>query len=485
MSSDSLIHIVRQYLASRYILVDEEWLNDCIEHFSTNSNTNETEIKRLVEEQWFLNDLKIVCPGTLPANLKNQHKYILQGNFVVQINSVIDIGTPAYQQYLKLKKVNMENVEATTNVEEKIPNHRMLMLQLTDGVQDISAIEYKPMRNLSCDIKPGFKILLKGPVVCRRGMLLLTENTVELLGGEVEELFESNSLASILHTKLGVNTHPEYSATNQTRISNIITAYPEVLSINNHTSERITELPENGTHQTTNFSDDEIDIDQLEALEPQLIDNCGKRSLNSHDLNPDKKLKTGNVNRVEDYPEDDDDLIFEDTDYMREIDAQIDAKENSLPTPPNTGPIQVSSEPFIYIKQILDMNENQKAGKVFKVKAQVMTLLSKLSVSKNEWILKCTIADGTGCLDVDFTSNALSKLVGFTPQHLFEMRKQLKTKTELEEKLKTALKNAKDELQVMYCLIEITMFDTPKITNYMPYEFMHVEQLQRRLPAGL
>lgn len=38
----------------------------------------------------------------------------------------------------------------------------MIKLYLTDGVQEISGIEYKPMRNLSCDITPGCKVLIKG-----------------------------------------------------------------------------------------------------------------------------------------------------------------------------------------------------------------------------------------------------------------------------------------------------------------------------------
>lgn len=33
-------------------------------------------------------------------------------------------GTPAYQQYLKLQKVNTENIDATTKFDEKVPNHR-------------------------------------------------------------------------------------------------------------------------------------------------------------------------------------------------------------------------------------------------------------------------------------------------------------------------------------------------------------------------
>lgn len=43
---------------------------------------------------------------------------------------------------------------------------------------------------------------------CRRGMLLLTEGTVELLGGEVQEAAITNSLASQLSSKLGLSITP-------------------------------------------------------------------------------------------------------------------------------------------------------------------------------------------------------------------------------------------------------------------------------------
>lgn len=43
-----------------------------------------------------------------------------------------------------------------------------------------------------------------GPVECRRGILLLKESSVELLGGEVQEIIEANSLAGILSSKLNL-----------------------------------------------------------------------------------------------------------------------------------------------------------------------------------------------------------------------------------------------------------------------------------------
>lgn len=43
-----------------------------------------------------------------------------------------------------------------------------------------------------------------------------------------------------------------------------------------------------------------------------------------------------------------------------------------------------------------------------------------------------------------------------------------------------ALQKAKDSLQVLYCIIELTILEVPKITNLIPFDASHIEQLNRR-----
>lgn len=187
----------------------------------------------------------------------------------------------------------------------------------------------------------------------------------------------------------------------------------------------------------TTFAEDDIDIDQLAEIEAQFTDNSAKRQLDTAERNPGKKLKMDSMvttNRVDDYPDENDIFMEEDEDYLRLMEEKFDA-ENSKPTfTANKGPITVSSEPYVYIKQINDMKESDRIGKVFKVKGQIMKLLSKLSVGKDAWSLRCTIVDGTGCIDVDFTSDVLSKLVGFTPQEMHDIKKRMSTEPAMKEK---------------------------------------------------
>ncbi|XP_013140846.1 PREDICTED: recQ-mediated genome instability protein 1-like isoform X2 [Papilio polytes] len=452
-----------------------------------NAEYRENEVQTLAKEQWLLNDLKDICPGSLPQNLRNQHKISITGRFVLQINACVDIGTPAYQQYLKLQKVNTENIEATTNNDEKIPSHRMIKLYLTDGVQEVSGIEYRPMRNLSCDITPGCKLLLKGPVICRRGVMLLTEANVELLGGEVQELADENSLVQLLASKLGLPaTIPQENTTNNTiqrttnssaQTFNDDRQYEPTFGQTSDQRNRTEPIDE----EAFGTFDDDIDVDQLAAIEAQILDNPNKRISDENYSRPDKKAKINEntVNCVDDYP-DDEDIMFEDEDYIRDMEAQFDAHDIELNAHINKDPKPVSVEPFVYIKQINELSESEREGKVFKVKGQIIKLLSKLFVSKEGWSLKCAIVDGTGSLDVDFTSDVLSKLVGLTPVEMNQIKKEIATKPELKKQTIVALENAKKSLQVLYCIIELTMSGGPKITRLIPFDNSHVEKLKER-----
>lgn len=183
---------------------------------------------------------------------------------------------------------------------------------------------------------------------------------------------------------------------------------------------RVTGIP--AVTPMSNFADDDIDFDQLDAIEAQFSDTRVKRSLDNVDTQkPDKKLKmdsmcrtntidisnkytskidstpstntdafnmnhTSNTNTYscnmnhasstntvaftmnptsntnEDYPNDED-LCFEDEDYLREMEAKFDEREKDLSSNKPKAQITVSSEPFVYLKQIEDLSESQKAGK--------------------------------------------------------------------------------------------------------------------------
>lgn len=87
---------------------------------------------------------------------------------------------------------------------------RVLQLTLTDGVQYVEAMEYKPIDVLNINLTPGIKIRLSGPITIRRGRLMLEEHNIRILGGEVEGLLITNAAENVLASalKLPLNNTP-------------------------------------------------------------------------------------------------------------------------------------------------------------------------------------------------------------------------------------------------------------------------------------
>uniref|UniRef100_A0A1I8IHJ8 RecQ-mediated genome instability protein 1 n=1 Tax=Macrostomum lignano TaxID=282301 RepID=A0A1I8IHJ8_9PLAT len=76
---------------------------------------------------------------------------------------------------------------------------RMLLLTLTDGCAQLRAVECRPMPQLSVGLPPGCKLRLLPPLLIRRGIAMLTSpQSVEVLGGQVDELVVERSQESLL-----------------------------------------------------------------------------------------------------------------------------------------------------------------------------------------------------------------------------------------------------------------------------------------------
>jgi hypothetical protein len=63
-------------------------------------------------------------------------------------------------------------------------------LQVSDGHTKVNAVEIEHIPELKTNLRPGSKILYKGGMVIH-GKLLLTQNNVKFLGGEVQQLVEA------------------------------------------------------------------------------------------------------------------------------------------------------------------------------------------------------------------------------------------------------------------------------------------------------
>ena len=78
----------------------------------------------------------------------------------MQVQSVVDVSRPAYGQLQKLKGKSLdegEPAEKKYSAEPKV--NRLLLLELTDGVADLQAMEYQPIKQLNVQqLLPGAKV---------------------------------------------------------------------------------------------------------------------------------------------------------------------------------------------------------------------------------------------------------------------------------------------------------------------------------------
>uniref|UniRef100_W5NN60 RecQ-mediated genome instability protein 1 n=2 Tax=Lepisosteus oculatus TaxID=7918 RepID=W5NN60_LEPOC len=212
MNTPGFVNRAKAWLQSAWhIQVPFHWLEACINWIQQdNAGTvlTQAEINKQVLEQWLLTDLRDLEQPILPRGISEAAKVEINGFYCLQIDSLLDVSQPAYSQIQKLKGKDFtnENVTAVTQVSQKpweAKPLRMLMLQLTDGVQQLQGMEYQPIPDLHANLSPGSKILLQGKIVCRLGVLLLTPLNVKVIGGEVEGLVEEFSQERVLSRVLG------------------------------------------------------------------------------------------------------------------------------------------------------------------------------------------------------------------------------------------------------------------------------------------
>ncbi|ETV92520.1 hypothetical protein, variant [Aphanomyces invadans] len=126
--------------------------------------------------QFLFADIETSCEPSLPPDLANMHRVVLQGRYFLQI-------------------VDISNVAAGHEQRQEDSPNRMLKLCLTDGASLAYAIEHKPIRQLSAKTPRGTKIVIEN-VAVRHGLLMLTSAVV--LGASGNDALEGTPSATSL-----------------------------------------------------------------------------------------------------------------------------------------------------------------------------------------------------------------------------------------------------------------------------------------------
>jgi len=229
---------VQEKLTSEGILASPEWMHACLEWIDQNK-PNISPADRLfeVQDQWLSADITnegVQDAPCLPPGLADQVKCQLPGRYLLQVQYAYDIGNPAYGQLQKLRNVDVENLSISgeygyeaTQGETKFQDSwipkpkRMMMLKLTDGFQTVQAREHETNLNIPDNINPGAKIELKGPLTCRKGVILITKDNFNMLGGEVKKLVPEFNQEKVLAGKIGQMEGPIIMEFNQFMTENL------------------------------------------------------------------------------------------------------------------------------------------------------------------------------------------------------------------------------------------------------------------------
>lgn len=234
----NLAERVETWLSSAWhVKVPAQWLKACIEWIQQENgshNLAQAHINKQVYEQWLLTDLRDLEYPILPGSISNTPKGEVNDFYSIQIDSLVDVSQPAYSQLQKIRGKNTVNEEITANTQGALKSWearptRMLMMQLTDGIQHIQGMEYLPIPVLHSRLLPGTKILIHGKVAYRLGVLLLKPENVKLLGGEVDSLVEEYADERVLARLIGEDPIPVRSNIGESEITVPIQETGEIL----------------------------------------------------------------------------------------------------------------------------------------------------------------------------------------------------------------------------------------------------------------
>jgi hypothetical protein len=163
----SLVDAAAAELAAVGLRAQRGWLADAVQRIQPppRSATDAAQSALLAALKL---DIRRVAVASLPPDVAGKHKYRIPGPVIVQVDEIVNVG-------------------ASADPRGDLGNSRLLKYALTDGAQQVYAIELVPLRDLSTSTPLGCKLIIRD-VEIRRGLLILAQANVQVLGGSVEGL---------------------------------------------------------------------------------------------------------------------------------------------------------------------------------------------------------------------------------------------------------------------------------------------------------
>ena len=188
-----------------------EWFEACKDWCrQSNFARTDQELWKNIHGQWLVTDIRddgVQQREQIKPAWQKAKKIVIKETVYLQVLKHSDISKPAMAQLQSNLKLNNDNSSVSAENQNRQPAwepkpNRCLSFTLTDGFKTIGGIEHESL-NESKEIFAGGKVEIKGPILCRNGILLLTGKNVTFLGGQVEALNEEFSENKILSERLG------------------------------------------------------------------------------------------------------------------------------------------------------------------------------------------------------------------------------------------------------------------------------------------
>ncbi|XP_039299544.1 recQ-mediated genome instability protein 1-like [Nilaparvata lugens] len=511
--------VVSRFLSTKNIHLpsSNDWLDGCIEWFkSQQENYSTSELQKFALQQWLLADLKMISHGSLPPNLSDINSIMLTGTYPMQINYFFNVGESAYSQYEKMRKLCLDDqqIGAETQASWMPKPKRMLKMEITDGVQTIQGFEYSYLTKLNESMEPGLKVVVKGPVECRKGVLLLKDNNIEILGGELDTLVESNPVAHIIAEKLQfdpnvvknniaqtdnttqlfsqVNVGNENRAPNTNHMQPVdernlldsddddifLSVQPDNDTANlNNVTHRNNPAPtsqstSNGHFETVDLLDDDIDIpfENGDIYENNVATNLNNsRMYNERDWSNDARFDISD-DIVETTPS------FPSTSYPQSHSSSSSSRNTepvsskSVSRPPSMSTVAsdnktsaslvrntTSQQPSMTSSSVTRRTNEERIETIpiertMTVNCKVEKWKSKLMVQDGNWNLKVSLLIiGQKIVDASFEVDVLNKLIGFSYAEMLARNREMAVNPALKEMFEKIFKAAQLSIKNLKC----------------------------------
>ncbi|CAH1984230.1 unnamed protein product [Acanthoscelides obtectus] len=493
-------------LKSLHVNVSRIWLESCIGWCKEETLPPSYTLKQLqnsVLEQWLLLDLRDLEIPCLPPNIAQKKKFILNGTFSLQLMYVTDVSKPKHWQLQRIRNGIPKNLD-----QEAENSKRMLMLCLTDGVQEVFASEYQPIPCLNINVRPGLKMKLKGPIDVRQGRLMLKAENVKLLGGEVDSLIIPNAAENILAERLNLPFNPKPNVISES----ILAANESVNSSVVHSSyanvdRSLATIPQNvnravNVHQVSNMQDDAVgdliseDDMQLLMEMPDDFDDYVPQS---------KKVQSESsvTQRVCKTPD-----MFEDMEFDVDLaNIEVPPVEIKLPEKKqeNNGSQGANVKTIDHKTNEISMRTNEEAksdrvddssirriedeyfvsppiktnicsiGKLssslpniskgkFKIKGKFVTVVEKMTVNDEGYQMVIKVTDDSGDISLKVSDAVMAGVIGYTAKEFMGFKEAiLKESAEAESQVLEALKRLKLWLTKLDNILEVQVDKEQKV----------------------